>query len=84
MRNKIEDLNNHLFSALERLNDEELNEEQLDKEIKRSKAIKEVAETIVESHRNTIQAMKLVSDQGLDLSAMAQGLGINVKNIETT
>lgn len=83
MKNKIEDLNNHLFSALERLNDEELSEDQLDKEIKRSKAIKEVAETIVESHRNTIQAMKLVSDQGLDLSGIAQGLGMQVRNIET-
>lgn len=83
MRNKIEDLNNHLFSALERLNDEELSEEQLDREIKRSKAIKEVAETIVESHRNTIQAMKLVSDQGLDMSGIAQGLGMQVRNIES-
>lgn len=79
MKNKIEDLNNHLFSALERLNDEDLTAEELDREIKRSKAIKEVAETIVESHRNTIHAMKLVNDQGLDLSAMASGLGIQVK-----
>jgi hypothetical protein len=78
MKNKIEDLNNHLFIALERLNDEDLSSEDLDKEIKRSKAIKEVAETIVESHRNTIQAMKLISDQGLDLSAMVNGLGITV------
>lgn len=79
MKNKIEDLNNHLFSALERLNDEDLSAEDLDKEIKRSKAIKEVAETIVESHRNTIHAMKLVSDQGLDLSGMAAGLGITMR-----
>lgn len=81
MKNKIEDLNNHLFSALERLNDEELSNDDLEKEIRRSKAIKEIAETLVESHRNTIQAMKIVSDQGLDLSNMVNGLGITVNRI---
>lgn len=34
MKNTIVDLNNYLFEAIERLNDDELTDEQLEKEIK--------------------------------------------------
>lgn len=44
MRNKLTDLNNHLFEQLERLNDDELSEEELEKEIKRSKAMEGIIE----------------------------------------
>ena len=40
MNNKLSDLNNHLFAELERLSDEELNEDELKSEIGRAKAIK--------------------------------------------
>lgn len=36
MRNTLTDLNNYLFETLERLTDDELTEEQLQKEITRS------------------------------------------------
>ena len=47
MKNKLSDLNDHLFVALERLNDEDLTPDQLDKEIDRAKAIGCVASTIL-------------------------------------
>ena len=38
MKNTLQDLNNHLFAQLERLTNEDLTDEQLEHEIKRSKS----------------------------------------------
>lgn len=47
MKNTLTDLNNYLFEALERINDDDLDEEGLDKEIKRAEATTKVATTII-------------------------------------
>jgi hypothetical protein len=59
MKNKISDLRNHMFAALERLGNEEITEEDLKKEIERSKAISEVGKVIVESAKTEVLYAKL-------------------------
>lgn len=66
MRNKLSDLNNHLFEQLERLNDDELTDEDLSKEIKRGHAISELATNIVELNNTVLKAQKMLIDYGCD------------------
>lgn len=60
MRNNLTDLNNHLFEQIERLNDEELQGEALKEEIKRSKAIEDVAKQIINNGRLVLDSQKFV------------------------
>jgi len=57
MKNKLADLNNHLFVQLERLNDEDLKPEDLEKKIKRSLAISKTAQTIINGARLELDAI---------------------------
>ena len=59
MRNTLTDLNNHLFEQLERLNDEELTDEQLEKEIKRTDAMKDIATQIIANANIVLKATEL-------------------------
>lgn len=47
MKNKLTDLNDYLFEQIERINDDSLNEEEINKEIKKAEAIQGIAETII-------------------------------------
>ena len=59
MKNKMTDLHNHLFEQLERLNDDEVVEgENLDREIRRAQAMCGVAVQIIANGRQVIEAMK--------------------------
>lgn len=64
MRNNITDLNNHLFAELERLGDEELSGEDLDREIVRAKAISDVSKQIIDSARVSLEAVSLQAEWG--------------------
>lgn len=77
MRNKITDLNNHLFAQLERLNDEDITADELAKEIERSKAITAVAGQLVESAKVTVEAMKVMEKAGADITGMGKMLLLN-------
>ncbi len=64
MKNKLTDLNNHLFAALERLNDEDLAGEKLDFEIKRSAAVTSVAREIIANGNLVLRAWNATADAG--------------------
>lgn len=64
-KNTMNDLNDHLFMALERLNDENLSDEELQQEIERSKAISEVGKTVIDNAKTVLSAMKF-NDEKLD------------------
>jgi hypothetical protein len=56
MKNKIEDVRNHLFMALERLNDED--EPISDQELKRAKTIADVSQVIINSAKIEVDYLK--------------------------
>lgn len=64
MRNTLTDLNNYLFETLERLVDDELTEEQLQKEITRSEAVTSVAETIIHNGELALKALRHAEEYG--------------------
>ncbi|MEZ6854168.1 hypothetical protein [Halodesulfovibrio aestuarii] len=61
MKNKLTDLNNHLFEQLERLNDDELTGADLKQEINRSRAMTDVAQQIIENGRLALDAVKVAN-----------------------
>ena len=64
MKNKLSDLNNHLFAQLERLSEEDLTGEQLELEVKRTDAIVDVAKQIVSNADLQLKAASLVAEYG--------------------
>lgn len=65
MKNSLSDLNNHLFAQLERLGDEGIEGDALDKEAKRSEAMVSVADQIIRNAALQIQAAKIAYDAGV-------------------
>lgn len=81
MRNTLIDLNNHLFEQLERLNDEGLTDEELEREIKRTDAMVDVSKVIVDNSNTMLAAHKLNTEYGLQKSDSTKILiGNDVKN----
>lgn len=76
MKNTLSDLNNYLFESIERLNDDELSDEELEKEIKRSEAVQKVAKTIIDNGALALQARKHFDEYGIDRNVEIPLLGI--------
>ena len=64
MKNTLSDLNNYLFEALERLQDDSLTDEQLQREISRSKAVTTVAETVIHNGELALKTMQHLNEYG--------------------
>lgn len=64
MKNKLTDLNNHLFAQLERLGDEDLTPEQIETEAARADAIVSVSDSILRNADLQLRAVKIIADHG--------------------
>lgn len=62
MKNKLIDLNDHMFAQLERLSDEELKGDALKQEIDRSKAIAMVGRQVIDNARLALDAYQVKAD----------------------
>lgn len=64
MRNKLNDLNNHLFAQMERLADEDLSQEEIEMEAIRAKSMIEVSDKIIDLSNTQIKAVELIVKHG--------------------
>lgn len=65
MKNKLSDLNNHLFAQIERLGEEGLKGEALTQEIERSKALSQVSGQIVQNAALVLKAEEFKKEYGI-------------------
>ena len=70
MKNKLTDLNNHLFMQLERLGDEGVTDAELEAEIKRTKAITDISAKIIDNAALGLRAAALVAEYGGNFEPM--------------
>ncbi len=80
MKNKLVDLNNILFEQLERINDDSLSTEELDKEIKKAKTIQSVSQTIIKNADVLLKGQKFLTDQGVRVNAYETALMLGFGN----
>lgn len=79
MKNGLSDLNNYLFEAIERINDDSLSVEELDKEIKRCEQVNKIAKTIIDNGSLALQARKHFDEYGSGEKVEVPLLGITNK-----
>lgn len=64
MKNTLADLNDYLFETLERLLDDDMTEEQMQREITRSQAVTSVAETVIHNGELALKTMRHMNEMG--------------------
>lgn len=85
MKNNLADLNNHLFSMLEELEDDDLEKDpqQLEKTLKKARAISSVSSQILKVANVQIQALKTMENCGLVNNDMPALLAIKDSSTES-
>ena len=76
MKNKLTDLNNILFEQLERLQDDDISDEQFEKELQRTNAVTKVSKVIIENAALSLRAYKEVNEIGSGQKGEVPLLGI--------
>ena len=79
-KNTLTDLNNHLFAQLERLGDEDLNADELSKEISRAKAINGTASNIINNAKVALEGMSFTVSNIDKNGTMPEQFRIKEKN----
>lgn len=74
MKNTLSDVNNYLFEAIERLNDNSLSDEELDQEIKRADAVTKVAKAIVDNTNLALNIKKHLDEYGQGANYQIPGM----------
>lgn len=64
MKNTLSDLNNYLFEQLERLNDDSLTGEELDRELKKTDSIVKITDKIISNGELAYKTMKHMDEYG--------------------
>lgn len=84
MKNKIEDLQNHLFAQLERLGDDEAMKNPIirDRELLRAKAISEVSSVLVDTAKAQTQFMVAASEHRIKHGTSFMPLNTEQKTID--
>lgn len=84
MKNKLTDLNDHLFAQLERLSEEELTPEQIAKEVTRTDALVKVSEQIINNATIALRGAELLAEYGGQgkFEHMLPAMGQDTKVIE--
>jgi hypothetical protein len=75
-RNTLSDLNDHLFMALERLNEENITEKQIDAESKKAKAITAISGQIIKNANLCLNAVKLIGKGDIDFDELPNNFGL--------
>lgn len=68
MKNKLIDLNNYLFESIERLSDDDMDDSQMEKELKRASAVAKLSEQIISNAKVELEATKLVMEYGRNVN----------------
>lgn len=82
-KNKLVDLNDHLFMQLERLSEEGLTAEEIEQEAKRGEAMVAVADTIIRNADLTFKAATFVAQHGDRFRPALSGLIGRSVTVET-
>lgn len=65
-KNRLSDLNDHLFAQIERLSDESKTADEIEREVARGAAIVAAADQVIRIAVVQVQAAKTASDHGID------------------
>ena len=74
-KNRLSDLNDHLFAALERLRDEGMTPEQIETEARRAEAIVALSDQVTDNAKVTLAACKLYAEHGDKILPMLPQIG---------
>ena len=63
---KLDDLNEYLFLSLDRITNDDLSDEDLDREIKRAASVTKIAQTIINNGTLALSAMNAANEYGFN------------------